>query len=267
MKLSSLSLRSMTFRIATVVFLAASGSVSAGVLNQFKDGSWTLAGEADGYVGPGAGGQLFDAEYLFYKQSGTVLTIGLQAGFDLRNLANGYLHTDHRRYYAGDLALSFDNTPTTYEYAVDFGLKTLDYYGHNVGLGSGNTDPAGLYRVSAWNNQIAFPTSSPFAMDAGTWVVGLNKIGGVTQNFTGSGYPTSGPAGKSYYRIVSFDLAGLGLGDNLSAHWTMSCGNDVIGGRGTVTHKVPEPSTLVLLGAGLLGISVMRRRRMRHTMI
>jgi hypothetical protein len=43
--------------------------------------------------------------------------------------------------------------------------------------------------------------------------------------------------------------------DNLGFHWTMSCGNDVIEGR------VSEPATMLLLGFGLIGLTVVGRKR------
>lgn len=43
----------------------------------------------DGQVGPGAGGQKFDAEGLYVKQSGNILSIGLQAGY---NIVTGYVY-------------------------------------------------------------------------------------------------------------------------------------------------------------------------------
>lgn len=70
-----------------------------------------------------------------------------------------------------------------------------------------------------------------------------------------------GSAGKSgdYYSL-SVDIAGLGLdlhNLNLGLHWAMTCANDVIEGGITT----PEPSTMLLLGCGLVGIAVLRRKQ------
>lgn len=42
-------------------------------------------------------------------------------------------------------------------------------------------------------------------------------------------------------------------------HWTMTCGNDVIEGNA----PIPEPGTLLLMGAGLMGALPWRRKRKR----
>ena len=58
---------------------------------------------------------------------------------------------------------------------------------------------------------------------------------------------------------INFDLSLIPqLGDGLSFHWTMTCANDVVEGN----VPVPEPGTMVLLGAGLLGLGIYSRRRM-----
>ncbi|MCK5826660.1 MAG: PEP-CTERM sorting domain-containing protein, partial [Desulfuromusa sp.] len=190
----------------------------------------------------------FDAEYLFYKQAGSVLSIGLQTGFDVET---GKVTVSNKDYYAGDLALSFDGDNSTYEYAFDFGLYTEDYYGNVLG-----PDAEGLYKVESffgfvtgWNNGVysGHTVSNPFAMASGTL-------------FTGDITNDAGSFGDSYYRMVSFnldDIYGLDF-TGLDVHWTMSCGNDAI--DGSAPASVPEPATMVLLGSGLIGLALYRRK-------
>ena len=45
--------------------------------------------------------------------------------------------------------------------------------------------------------------------------------------------------------------------DNIGYHWTMLCGNDIVEGGGT---PIPEPATMFLLGFGLLGLGLTRRK-------
>jgi hypothetical protein len=226
--------------------MAISLSVNAAEMGMWQADDWNLLDaddvvRADGFVSPGFGGQEFDAEYLFYKydHSDHVLSIGLQTGFDMVNGMVEYLGRD---YYAGDLALGFNGGD--YEYAVDFGLVTKDDDGDNVGLGSGNQDQAGLYSVSEWNNDIYFDVSSPFAMDEGSLLSSIEN--------------EAGSEGDSFYRVVSFDLDVLGFEvERFSAHWTMSCGNDVVEG----SADVPEPSPSLLLLGGLLALLGGRKMR------
>ncbi len=247
---------------------------------------WTMFADDDGIVGPGGGGQKFDAEYLFYKYNATTndLSIGLQTGFDIKD-GHYYSSNYNDDFYAGDLALSFDGnvvlgdtrvTNNSYEYAVDFGLYTEDSTGQKVysymSGGSNGIDSAGLYRVGGWDNDISFSSSSPFAMDWG------NKITSLSMNDKGAGWvqrlDDASKYNKSFYRQVTFNLDGItGLSDNFTvdAHWTMSCGNDAINGSIQLAQNtggstpVPEPSILALFGIGAVGIfsAGWRRRKLR----
>ncbi|MCP3928862.1 MAG: PEP-CTERM sorting domain-containing protein [Bacteroidetes bacterium] len=261
----------------------------------WADDSWTefsysggalLNGAPDGIIAPGGGGQSFDTEYLFYKYNADSndLSIGLQTGFDV---VDGHVRYNHRDYYAGDLALSFDGDVTigdsnesnygnTYEYAVDFGLFTRDSTGETIESadsgGSNGKDPAGLYRVARWDNDITQSSSSPFAMD---WSDDEEySVTSLTDNSAGSGYvarTSHSGSNKSYWRTVTFNLDNIvALGDEFTvdAHWTMSCGNDAINGRTTLASNdtpVPEPSILALFGIGSLGMTFAGKKKKKSS--
>ena len=130
------------------------------------DSAWTQFANDDGIVGPGGGGQAFDAEYLYYSLNGTQLSIGLQTGFDV---VDGHQLYSGHDYYAGDLALSFDGI-SGYEFGVDFGFLTKDYYLNSVDTGSATgIDVAGIYKNVTWNTgvYVGHLSSNPFALDGG----------------------------------------------------------------------------------------------------
>ena len=230
----------MVVAVLTLSLVLVSISAFATPLSYFS--GWTQFADddgvgANGFVDPGWGGQKFDAEYLFYKydKGSNIFSIGLQTGFDVQHEPTS---SDYKNpgYYAGDLALSFDCCDCTWEYGVNF-------TGTNVGL----------YAVTAWSDPIFFPQSTPYKISSGT-LIGNSFT-------TSAGSEDNGEL--SYYRTASFSLSDIGyttLPSLFAAHWTMSCGNDVIEG----CDPIPEPQTLLLLGIGLLGLAFVGRKRLRE---
>ncbi len=250
----------VTTTIVAGAFLFVS-TANAGMVTAFN--GWNVLAADDGvgnngFVDPGWGGQAFDAEYLVYQLDGNTLKIGLQTGF---NIIDGSQVHGGKTYYAGDLGLSFDTNDDTYEYAYDAGKETKNKDGDNVeadadaSAGDGK-DAEGIYKVTRWNEGINFDVSNPFAMDDGAIE---------SSAFVDSGFGSEAISGElSYFRWVQLDLIEI-LGGNwdtftLSAHWTMSCGNDAIEGSADVA-PVPEPATMLLFGTGLAGLAGLRSRK------
>lgn len=259
-----LTTRKLIVGMGTLLLGLTSVSSNAAPFGFWATDGWTSFAvtpvNEDGQIGPGGGGQLFDAEYLYFKQSLNTLSIGLQAGFDIVDGHVFYNTSTVDNYYTGDLGLSFDGNTSTYEYAVDWGLLTRDYSNAKVDIGSGTgIDPAGFYAVSGWNNNVysGHTISNPFAMTDGTLVSSLSS------NLAGSGV-VGGQT--SYWRTVTFDISSLGLTGPtaMNAHWTMSCGNDFINGSASFTPPppVPEPSSFVLMMLSLMGLGWAGKKRL-----
>jgi hypothetical protein len=119
-----------------------------------------------------------------------------------------------------------------------------------------------------YNLDFSIPTGSPNAFQFTETQLGVQAAGRALQGWKGGHgntffeTATITPDTNDSMLIYTFDDTFL-AGKTLGLHWTMICGNDVVEGQVTVPPQVPEPATIVLIGFGLAGLGLYRRRAVR----
>ncbi len=184
----------------------------------------------NGYLGPGYGGDEYDVEAVYLAFDAENYYFAVVTGFPLagRDAWGGH-YVEH--YDPGDLALDL-NGDNVYDAAVDVSdgglLRTGNLAWQNPAIEGhqawgGVSDPL---RVTSWSQ---------------------------SQSIEGFRYGTF--SGRYAIEAV-IDRDDLDVSGPLKLHWTMGCGNDL--GEGVI-QPVPEPASLMLLGAGLALVGVARR--------
>ncbi|MCK9376562.1 MAG: PEP-CTERM sorting domain-containing protein [Syntrophobacterales bacterium] len=218
-------------------------------------------------------GQRWDLEGFYLKQA----TLTMVGGFDFKNgeSSNG-VHYD-----SGDIFIS-SGTPlygAKAKNSADYNYSTIsNKYGYNyvIHLDFDN-DSFTCYAIDADSqvmtveyNQADNTGSNPYRYVSG----GSNPQTGsmvftgpltsskVNANIIGS-LPLEGDGTDDNHYVVTIDLSNLLDNGDYFFHYTYGCGNDLLMGSGTLVNPspIPVPSTLLLLGTGVLGLAGLRWRR------
>lgn len=193
---------------------------------------------------------------------------GLRVSFDEDNvyvaIANSFGYSVYSDYFGqsyalGDLFIGV-NGGNKYQYGIDIS-----------NIANGTLSTTGMYSVSSWNYITDKPGTYYDYTDirnaVGAWTIADGQqIGDVSfiKQFA-AGYEQNpmkdyNPDTYVWEFRFSRDLFGVDI-QSLQFHINVECGNDLMESSVAV---VPEPTTFILFGVGLLGAGIYRHRRSRR---
>ncbi len=219
-------------------------TVSGRINDEFRGGGWetgaTLRNDKD-IVGLAS----FEVEWMDINITGDLMKVDIRTDY-----VDGTVDTTY-----GDLFISSDGWHP---------YGDAPYYYDNYNEGEVweyvfDVDQGNLYDIRNAQDQILFSDTAYAAAHNREYYRAGQEALIDPAHLTAIGTGSAGKNGDFY--SLSFDISGMGLdllNLNLGFHWGQTCGNDVIEG---VFQSVPEPSTVLLLGAGLAGLIAIGRKR------
>ncbi len=145
-----------------------------------------------------------------------------------------------------------------YDYVLDFDFDNFTYDVYELGAGSSTI--TSLY----YQNQ----GSNPWRYADGGTVLATDVSFGYETGLSDADTGFDGWGG-SHNAVTGLDLSFISsdVPVDFIAHFTMECGNDNLMGAGTLSaeespagSETPEPGTMLLLSAGLIGLAVSRKK-------
>ncbi|RKY26607.1 MAG: hypothetical protein DRP79_04590 [Planctomycetota bacterium] len=241
---------SMVSLSASALMIEADGDLSDWSVAPFSD--WEPASPSAGWIEENWtgedpypwGGETYDVEALYVDTDTEYLYVAVVLSIPEAGADDPYGRPEH--YLPGDIALDFDGDPDTGEYGYEYGLKA---YGDDKGE---------LYWMPDWDlphGEFGFPENSPSTILSGT-LEGAGTVAYVNAgDLEGNGTDTFIIEAKVLRSL--FAHGPLLNGQTISAHYTISCGNDVLE---TSTLAIPEPVTIIMVGLGLTVVAGLARR-------
>jgi hypothetical protein len=204
-------------------------------------------GGTDVRLYPGWGGQAYDAEALYATIQDGSLWIALITGHNWK----------YAGYGAGDFAIDFGKNGS-----YDLGINVIPGgFGVAGGVYSHPTWALGLWNTAGVYDPAHPDPAHPTSLTGGT-LLGSAQYKYTDPNSGGVAGYGAYQSDKHYIYELSVDVGLLRQagwdGSAFNIHWTENCANDSI--MVDPGKSVPEPGSMVLLGAGMIGLIGVRRK-------
>jgi len=190
----------------------------------------------------GEGGEKFDLEGLFFAQKDGQIHIGLTNSFGLMAHSSSW----RENLPLGDIFFGFDGD--SYQFAIDVSEGTIVQVNSYYTISDNPFGLDGTYANHGIDNEIG-----------GTFIENGTVLGNLS-DFSHNVFNMGGDENGTHVMEFAFDAGlvnGFGNSDFVSFHNTLACGNDVMN---ETFSTIPEPTTLILFGIGMLGMTALRRK-------
>lgn len=245
---------------------AVAGTILGSTFYFAREDQPDTAGDAY-FLGPNYGGQNYDVEFMGLAFDATRLYLTIVSG---QRPDNGLM-----RFSPGDIrivAKTGKNGSVTNVYGIEVGggaggapgagmqaeggagsTYNLNASGFTLSHAASARAVGSIWRDPNWLlDPIAPATPVQIADDGSGTAVGMADY-----VYTRNADPTTQHAVIE----LSLDRSIFGAAGALDIYWAPSCGNDVLEINDDLPTRVSEPATLAMLGIGLLGLRIGRRRR------
>ena len=200
-------------------------------------------------------GHVFDVEAAYFDDSQNYIHFAIVTNFP--ETPPAVIGRDGQPYLAGDVGITLGGpvVPGDGYWAYEFGVVAT-----GADKGDVVANPTWSLPAEYFTDYATYGQAGPSTITGGA-VIGGAQIAWGDTGVTSYGETSKVLEGSILKSLLGIPAGAASLGQEVTIHWTMTCGNDEAIVTGDIDNPVPEPATMALLGLGLTGVIVRRRKK------